>query len=64
LAALHLAALQWANSGNNMTVRAFQFFLPPAVAALHAIALLLSNVRILAEIPDSNLTLAGQFWAE
>ena len=29
-----LAALQWANSGNNMTGGAFQLFLPSAVAPL------------------------------
>ncbi|MDO8360219.1 MAG: hypothetical protein Q7T08_09275, partial [Devosia sp.] len=53
-AALHLAALQGANSGNNMAGGAFQIFLRRAVAVLHEIAGWLSDVQMMREFSGIN----------
>ena len=60
MAVLQLAALQWANSGNNMAGEAFQLFLRSAVARLQAIVSLLSLAENVHEIPGINLTLGGR----
>jgi hypothetical protein len=55
-AALQLAALQWANSGNNMAGKAFQFFLRPWLPACIDRSCLLSMSGNLHEVGGINLT--------
>jgi hypothetical protein len=53
---LAVAALQWANSGNNMAGKAFQFFLRPWLPACIDRSCLLSMSGNLHEVGGINLT--------
>jgi hypothetical protein len=57
---LQIGALQWANSGNNMTGKPFQIFLGPSVARLHSFFALLASVDSLHRIVGVNLTPGGR----